>query len=211
MTELTARNCRLRPFETSDAEALYGAVRESVRELQPWMPWCRPDYSAEESEAFIRHCQAAWERNEELNFAILDRVGQLVGTAGLNAMDWTNRRANLGYWIRSRYTGQGFATAATKLVAAFAFDEVKLNRVEIVVAAANEASQKVAISAGAVREGVARDRLLLQGGPQNAAIFSFVMRDRRKLPPLTFDGEPPVDDSVIARPPGRRGTGPKQP
>jgi ribosomal-protein-serine acetyltransferase len=185
-TELTARNCRLRRLELSDAQALFDAVRSSIRELHPWLPWCHPGYTQEETQAWLRHCEAAWEKKEEFQFAILDKAGFFMGAAGLNGVDWTNRRASLGYWIRSSHTGQGFATAATRLLAAFAFDELGLHRVQIVAAVTNEASQKVALGAGAVREGIARDRLVLNGVSHNAAIFSFITRDRKKLPPLEY-------------------------
>jgi ribosomal-protein-serine acetyltransferase len=204
-TELTAKNCRLRRFRPQDAPALFEAARASVKEVQLWLPWCHAAYTLAEAEGWVRHCETAWEKKEEFHFAVLDPAGYFMGGAGLNAVDWTNRRANLGYWIRSSHTGQGFATAATKLVAAFALDELKLQRVEIVAAVDNEASQKVATGAGAVQEGIARDRLLLHGKTHNAAVFSFVTRDRKKLPPLIYVEEkasPEETPSPRGRPPG---------
>jgi RimJ/RimL family protein N-acetyltransferase len=71
--------------------------------------------------------------------------------------------ANLGYWVRTSETGRGIASKATRLVAQFGFAELGLQRIEILAAVGNVASQRVAEKAGAVRECVARKRLLING------------------------------------------------
>jgi RimJ/RimL family protein N-acetyltransferase len=48
-----------------------------------------------------------------------------------------------------------------------------LNRLEIVAAVENIPSQRVAEKAGAIREGIARSRLFLNGRFHDAAVFSF--------------------------------------
>ncbi len=37
----------LEPYRIGDVERPYQAVRESIAELSPWMPWCHADYSIE--------------------------------------------------------------------------------------------------------------------------------------------------------------------
>jgi RimJ/RimL family protein N-acetyltransferase len=70
--------------------------------------------------------------------------------------------------------GRGVAPAAVRLVAEHAFRETDLVRLEIVCAVGNVRSQRVAEKAGAVREGVLRNRLLLPSGPSDAVMFSLV-------------------------------------
>jgi RimJ/RimL family protein N-acetyltransferase len=64
--------------------------------------------------------------------------------------------------------------AAALLLGDFGFKELKLNRIEILVAVDNLASQRVAAKVGAVREGVLRNRLLLHGKIHDAVIFSLI-------------------------------------
>jgi RimJ/RimL family protein N-acetyltransferase len=59
-------------------------------------------------------------------------------------------------------------------VAELAFRTTDLVRLEIVCAAANHRSQRVAEKAGALREGVSRRRLILHGEPVDAVMFSLV-------------------------------------
>ena len=99
-----------------------------------------------------------------------------MGGCGLNQINAAHRFANLGYWIRSSAMGTGIAPAAVRLVARFAFDRTDLVRLEIVCAVGNVRSQRVAEKAGAVREGVLRDRLILPSGPSDAVVFSLTRR-----------------------------------
>src|SRR5712691_5832046 len=83
-----------------------------------------------------------------------------------------HRFGNLGYWVRTSATGRGVARAAVRQLADFAFRNTELVRLEIVCAVGNQRSQRVAERAGAVREGVLRDRLLLHGQAVDAIMYS---------------------------------------
>jgi ribosomal-protein-serine acetyltransferase len=63
-----------------------------------------------------------------------------------------------------------------------AFRDVHQSRVEIVVAAGNDASLGVARKAGAVHECLARNRLVLHGASVAAHVFSLVPGDLRTDP-----------------------------
>ena len=80
--------------------------------------------------------------------------------------------ANLGYWVGTRHTGKGYATRAARLLSDFGLNDLKLQRVEIVAAVTNHASQRVAEKAGAVREGILRNRIVLHGQPHDAVMYS---------------------------------------
>src|SRR5687767_6717708 len=120
---------RLRRFRWDDVEGLYEAAIESVADVHPWLPWCHPEYTRDESVAWIQSRQAAWERDDEYSFVIADfQTDRLLGSCGLNQIDRLRLRANLGYWVRSSDTGRGVATAATRLLARFGFEELGLQR-----------------------------------------------------------------------------------
>jgi RimJ/RimL family protein N-acetyltransferase len=62
--------------------------------------------------------------------------------------------AHVGYWVRTGQTGQGIATAAVRLIARFGFEDLGLQRLELLVAVENLASRRVAEKAGARFEGI---------------------------------------------------------
>lgn len=166
--------CVIRPCTGDDAPAMHEAVRESLGELIPWMPWCHPEYSMQEARAWLRVQVQAFNERKWYEFAIVDPDGRYLGQCGLNQFDELNRRCNLGYWVRSRAAGRGVATRAVLLLRDWAFAHTTLVRLEIVIAAGNHASVRIAEKAGAVREGMLRHRLLLHGAPVDAVMFSFV-------------------------------------
>ena len=175
--QLTDGTVQLRPYRNSDVYHVYDAVVESYSELTPWMYWCHPEYNIKETRDWVASRAEDWERGTEYSFAITDtKKGGFLGGCSIY-VHHQFRFAELGYWVRTSRTGQGLATAAVNLLVQFGFDELKLNRIEIVVATGNEASQRVAEKAGATREGVLRNRLLVPDKVYDAVMFSLVPKD----------------------------------
>ncbi|HQX09116.1 MAG TPA: GNAT family N-acetyltransferase [Thermoflexales bacterium] len=164
----------IRPYVMDDAAQLFEAATESIDTVYRWLPWCRPGYTLDEARAWVAEQTAAFEEGKEYEFVIVSPSGRFAGGCGIDLIDRTNRRANLGYWVRSSEAGRGAATDAARLAASWAFETLKLIRIEILAAAGNVQSQRVAEKAGAIREGTLRQRLLLHGVAHDAAIFSIV-------------------------------------
>ena len=166
--------CRIRPYEAADAQPLWAAVRESVEEVSPWLPWCRADYSMADAVEWVRSRAVLAAEGREYTFAIVGPEGRFLGGCGINQINRIHRFGNLGYWVRTSATRRGVATEAVGQAAAFAFRDTDLVRLEIVCAVGNDPSHRVAERAGAVREGVLRRRLLLHGEPVDAVMYSLV-------------------------------------
>ncbi len=179
-TEFSDGRIGIRPYRPEDAPLMFAAVSESIGQLSQWMPWCSHTYSVDDSTAFVATRDAEFARGEHYSFVIfdLDR-GAFLGSAGLNMPNRVHNFANLGYWVRSSRARQGIATAATRLVAQFGFQELKFTRIEIVAATGNVASLRVAEKVGAWREGVLRNRLVLGGKLHDAVMHSLVPEDLR--------------------------------
>jgi RimJ/RimL family protein N-acetyltransferase len=168
---------RIRPYAVGDAGALQDAVVESLDELQPWMAWAHPGYTWDEARAWLEVQVAAFEARTEFQFAIVTAADEYLGACGLNHLDTLNRRANLGYWVRSRATRSGVATRAVGLLSEWAFNQTNLVRLEILAARENGPSRRVAVKSGAFEEGTLRKRLLLNGVFHDAVMYS-ILRPR---------------------------------
>lgn len=173
--ELRADGLRLRPYRTTDADALLGAVRESIDCLGQWLSWCPPNYAVTEAQAWIAYCANAWRRREEFAFAVFDAdSGDYLGGVGLNQPNRAHNFMNLGYWIRTSRQRGGVASRAARRVAQFGFEQLRLTRIEIVMPTTHVASQRTAARVGAALEGIGRNRLLLHGQPVDAAVYALV-------------------------------------
>ncbi|MGB3839137.1 MAG: GNAT family protein [Rhodanobacter sp.] len=176
--ELGDAHVRLRPWSDTDADALVDAVRESVDSVGRWLPWCRADYGRDAADAWIAHCQAGWQAGNHFAFAVRSaHDGSLLGGAGLNQLEPIHRRANLGYWMRQGCQRRGLATVAAQRVARFGFEQLGLIRIEIVALPDNAASRATALRIGARFESIARQRLLVEGQPRDAAVYGLLRSD----------------------------------
>ncbi len=175
--ELTDGVLILRRYCLEDAADLFDAATESRAEVFPWMPWCHSAYDIQTARAWIGSQMLAWADHRAFEFCVRTMDGAFVGGGGINNLMQEYPVANLGYWVRTRATGRGHATRAARLLARFAVEHVGLQRVEIVVAAGNAGSLRVAANAGAKREGSLRNRIRLHGVKHDAVMHSIIPED----------------------------------
>lgn len=181
--QLTDGSVLLRPCRLSDLAALYETVRESRTELSAWMGgWWLSDYSFEDCRTWLEAQAGKWGHEDSYILVIIDpRETYLLGGCSLRITDKSFKIADLAYWVRTSRTKQGIATAATRLLTRFGFSELKLNRIEIVTGVDNKASQRIAEKLGATREGVLRNRLVVNGKTSDAVMFSLILQDINQL------------------------------
>jgi RimJ/RimL family protein N-acetyltransferase len=170
---------RLRPFRSTDVDALFASLHESMDSIGRWQDWCTPDYTLEDGRRWIAKSRLAWRGvGDECALAIVDRQSDaLIGSVALNHWQPDYRMANLGYWVRQSRQGEGLMPLAVRMLARHALKSSELRRLEIVAAADNRASCRVAEKAGAHFEGIARYRLTLHGQPRDAAMYSLIASD----------------------------------
>jgi RimJ/RimL family protein N-acetyltransferase len=177
----TASQVRIRRYRAGDASAVYEAVRESFAELSRFMEWCSPTYARSDAAQWVKSRPAAWKAKSEYSFLIEDEAERVLGACGLNRIEQLSGTANLGYWVRTSATGRGVCTAAVKQLRKFAFEEAGLFRLEIIAAVENIASQRVAEKAGAIREGVLRQRLMASGVRHDAVLYAILKTDNNHI------------------------------
>lgn len=177
-TTLTDGKILLRPYKMSDANDIYQAIRESIKEVGAWLPFAHEGYAIKETKDWLKKQDKEWKTGNTYDFGIFDTEdGRFIGGCGINAISKMGRHANLGYWVRTSRIGQGIAPAATRLLAKWGFDVLELNRIEVVVAVGNEKSLRAAAKAGAKREGVLRNRLIMNNKAHDAVMHSLIPDD----------------------------------
>lgn len=168
----------IRPMEMDDIDALFATVSASLPTLSQWLPWAKPGYAREDSATWIAHCRRTWQAASEYHFGAFDaESGRLLGGVGLNHVSLVRRSANLGYWVADEARGGGVAVSAARQAATWAFAQLGLQRIEILIQPENTASLRVAVKLGAVCEGIARNGLMIDGTPREAIVHSLVPSD----------------------------------
>ena len=112
----------LRCWQRDDAPLIKDAIDSSLDELRLWMPWARSEPSPLESIVQrIEKFRRAFEEGRDWTYGILDATeSRVIGGSGLHPRTQPGR-LEIGYWIRSSDTGQGFATEVAAALADRAF------------------------------------------------------------------------------------------
>ncbi len=97
--------------------------------------------------------------------------GQLVGLAGLQAIDRQIGTASLDYVVDARFRRQGIATRACRALIEYGFRELGLDRIRIEVDVANVPSCRVAERFGLAQDGIIRNRYEGRDGPRDCAVY----------------------------------------
>jgi RimJ/RimL family protein N-acetyltransferase len=103
---------------------------------------------------------------------------QLLGSISLMRFAWQHARAEVGYWLAEEARGYGHASRALRLIAAWGFRSLALERIDLMAATNNPASQRVAERCGFTREAVLRSYLVGREGRQDMVAFGLLTTDR---------------------------------
>ncbi|HEX7914893.1 GNAT family N-acetyltransferase [Rudaea sp.] len=179
--ERESNGISIRKYQPGDSAAIVEAVQESVATVGTWLDWCSNGYGRSDADAWIAHATAQWDEAGMFAFAVVDATSSdYLGGVGLNQIDQDNRSANLGYWVRQSYESRGVGTQAARLAVGYAFELLKLSRIEIVCAAMNRPSRRVAEKTGARFEGLQSGRLSVHGQALDAAVYTITAPAARR-------------------------------
>lgn len=159
-----------------DGAAVNEAVQESLDELRPWMPWARLLPTPEQSEASIRRARLEFLERKDLRLLLFKKdSGELVGSSGLHRIDWQTRKFEIGYWVRTSCSRQGYITEAVHAITNYAVQELQANRIEIRCDSRNSQSARIAERSGFTLEGILRgDKCDVNGKLRDTMIFAKV-------------------------------------
>jgi RimJ/RimL family protein N-acetyltransferase len=145
-------------------------------------------------DAFPRQWLARYEAGRragtrEAFAAVAEDDGRFLGLALAPEIDAEARQAELGYVVAPEQRGQGYGGELLRQLTAWAFDELALLRVTLLIDAANGGSLTVAERAGYVREGVQRNAYVKPGLRSDVVVYSRLPTDPPP-PPTAASGAP---------------------
>ena len=168
------------PVMTDHAE--WASLREQSRDfLTPWEPiWPTDDLSRA---AFRRRLKRyAEDQRTDQAYAFLvfrnEDHGLLGGLTLANLRRGVAQAGSIGYWIGEPYARQGYMSAALRVVVPFAFESLRLHRLEAACIPSNAASVRLLEKCGFTREGYAREYLCINGVWADHLLFGRLKDDR---------------------------------
>lgn len=153
---------------------------ESRVHLTPWEPtWPRDDLTRSAFKRRVRHYQREARNDQGYAYFLFDAASdRLIGGISLtNVQRGVTQSASMGYWLGRSFTGQGYMTDAVRTLSVFAFETLRLHRLEAATQPHNIASIRVLERAGFQREGFARSYLKIAGEWRDHILFGLLPSD----------------------------------
>jgi RimJ/RimL family protein N-acetyltransferase len=168
----------LRAWRDSDLEPLVVACQDP--EISRWTRVPYP-YGSTDARAYLLQRHDSLHAGIAAPFAIVSAADRdhLLGSISLMRFAWQHARAEVGYWLARDARGQGHVTRAVRLVTAWGFRSLGLERIDLLAATENPASQRVAERCGFTREAVLRSYLEGKDGRQDMVAYGLLARDVR--------------------------------
>jgi len=140
-------------------------------DLRAWLTWVDATRSSSDAQRYAHYAQAQFDGHVAFDYAIRERDA-LVGSIGLHGIDWSNRHAEIGYWLAPEGRGRGIVTRACHALTTHAFARLELHRLEIRCVIENVRSRAVAERLGFRFEGTLREAYYLHDGFRDLALYA---------------------------------------
>lgn len=172
---LTGPRVVLRQMTPSDAPAVQAVFsdRETLRYTN-----ITPHESLEDALAYVEKQRVGFRDRNYFCWGVARRTDdRIMGIVVLFHLDLKHERAELGYALGRDYHNQGFGTEALRLLLRFAFEQLNVHRLEADVDPRNGPSIRLIEKQGFQREGLLKERFLIQGERQDALLLGLLRRD----------------------------------
>ena len=160
------------------AEEVFSSIDRCRDIFLPWLGWVKYTNSVNDSLDFLNNVDKDWNDNKQFVYAIyLDSV--FIGLISILNIAQQHKRAEIGYWLDTKYTGKGYMQEAVSLVETELFNN-NFNRLVIHTDVLNIKSANVARKMGYIHEGILRQEIYSE--PNNRYrdinVFSKLKSDR---------------------------------
>ncbi|MFN7249799.1 MAG: GNAT family N-acetyltransferase [Anaerobacillus sp.] len=174
---LLSENLLIKPFILTDADDLL-QFQLTNKEFFERFSMMRPDsfYSLEHQRSLISKWKYNIENDTEYQFGIFQRdTSKLIGIISLfQVIRGSLQSCFIGYFIDKDHNGKGFATEAVNLIVNYAFEKLKLHRIEAGVMPHNIGSIRVLEKTGFHKEGIALKNVKINGKWEDHQVLAII-------------------------------------
>ena len=172
------KQLRLRPFQTTDAEAVHRLAGSQDVAAGTFLPHPMDRQAAQDWVTERLKDQAA---GTGVTFAItLLENGELIGSIGMELM-LVHEQGRLTYWLGRDYWNQGYGTEAVTALVEYGFNSLKLHRIYAPHFHTNPASGRVLQKVGMTHEGRLREHYLRFGQRVDVELYGMIRNEFLRL------------------------------
>ncbi len=138
------------------AKEIFETINSNRSHLNEWFSWCNETKQIEDTLKYLYTKEEDTKLKKIIEYGIyLEK--KHIGNIALFDINLENRSCELGFWLSKDYIQKGFMTEAIKIIEKDAFENINLNRIQILCDEKNISSQKVAKRNNYFFEGIFRE------------------------------------------------------
>jgi [ribosomal protein S5]-alanine N-acetyltransferase len=160
---------KLRRLRDTDLEDLFAVYSDPIT-MKYWS--CLPFTEQAQAQEMINKANQYWDAGESLRWAVeFKPIQKCIGTISIFEFHPESKRTEIGYILLRAYWGQGLMTEALKTAVDYIFTNLKLNRIEADIDPRNSASTHLLQKIGFLREGLLKERWIINGVVCDSEIY----------------------------------------
>ena len=178
MKVLTGERVVLRPYRLADVEDVFAYASDA--DVAQQMEWAA-HRDRDETVAHVQNCIDAYEKRVWSPFAVeLRETGRVVGGIDLRIVSAGHRVGETGYVLSRAQWGKGVNLEMGRLVLAYGFDDVGLNRIQATCNVENRRSYRTLEKLGLLREGMLREFRIEKGIARDKFMYAILASEWRR-------------------------------
>jgi len=139
------------------AEFIFASIDKCREIFLPWLGWVKYTKEPKDTLSFLQTVDSDWNENKQFVYAIFwDNI--FIGVISILNIAWQHKRAEIGYWLDTDYTGKGLMSEAVSLIEKELFAN-DFNRLVIHTDVLNVKSANIPQRLGYVHEGILRQEV----------------------------------------------------
>ncbi len=158
-------------IDLSYASSYEKLVQDDYIHLKEFLGWPYICKTEDDFKTFIKKSLKDYENGKSLVCTIFYN-NQIVGNISLNTINTSLKKVNIGYWLVSSFQGKGIITSTCNCLINYAFEDLKMEKVEIAVAVENIKSRAVCKRLNMKLEGIISNSENINGKIVDHAIYS---------------------------------------
>lgn len=167
---------RMEMAKVNMAQVIFDTINRDREYLKEWLPFVNFTFEVSDTEKFLQSVTSKHNNKDEIYCIWYNE--EFAGLIGFKDTDWVNRKTEIGYWLAQNMQHKGIITNCVKRLIEYAFDKLKMNRIQIKVAEKNARSEAIPLSLNFTYEGTERSGELHGEKSLNLKIYSMLVSDR---------------------------------
>lgn len=173
--EITGDRVRFIPISLLDVDAIHSFASDA--DVSRFIGWPLMT-SVQETEEYIKEMMEREVKKTYMYASLVEKgTEEIIGCVMLFNFNFESNNAEIGYVIHKSHWGKGYTSEAVGLINKYAFEELKLHKINARVVDTNIGSAKVLTKNGYLKEGCFKDHYYIENRYYDGLFYGIISED----------------------------------